>query len=159
MSRDSQVVASNFIPRTAASIRSRQFYSLECSPESSEIPGGSRAIRRMSAQPGNCKRRTNWRNRARTEHLIFHQVVAALPRHVHWRIAGGQFGFTSVETTAEQHVYQMEVVYERLHESGMLVIRYRRRRRWRQPPARLFAITALKRLSRARFLIGSPSYT
>src|SRR6516164_8779089 len=46
MSRDSQVVASDFIPRTAASARSRQFYNLECGPESSVIAGGSRAIRK-----------------------------------------------------------------------------------------------------------------
>src|SRR6516164_7724789 len=45
MSRDSQVVASDFIPRTAASVPSRQFYNLEGGPESSEIPGESRAIR------------------------------------------------------------------------------------------------------------------
>src|SRR5215470_9045166 len=37
MSRDSQVVASDFILRTAASDCSRQFYNLEHSPESSEI--------------------------------------------------------------------------------------------------------------------------
>jgi len=36
---------------------------------------------------------------------------------------------------------------------------YRLCRRRRQPPARLFAMTASKRLSRARFLIRSPSYT
>src|SRR6516162_8491275 len=50
MSRDSQVVASDFILRTAASACSRQFYNLECSPESSEIAGGSRAIRKL--RPG-----------------------------------------------------------------------------------------------------------
>src|SRR5215472_11515536 len=48
MSRDSQAVPSDFMPRTAASVRSRQFYNLECGPESSEIPGGSRAIRKLN---------------------------------------------------------------------------------------------------------------
>src|ERR1700741_5418509 len=43
MSRDSQVVASDFIPRTAASVRSRQFYNLERSPGSREIAVDSRA--------------------------------------------------------------------------------------------------------------------
>src|SRR6516162_603425 len=51
MSRDSQVVASDFIPRTAASARSKQFYNLECSPESSEIAGGSRATRKLATSP------------------------------------------------------------------------------------------------------------
>src|SRR6516225_9334633 len=50
MSRDSQLVASDFIPRTAASVRSRKFYNLECSPESSGIAGGSRANRRLRRQ-------------------------------------------------------------------------------------------------------------
>src|SRR5215472_2446600 len=44
MSRDSQVVASDFILPTAASVRSRQLYSLECSPESCAI----RATRKLS---------------------------------------------------------------------------------------------------------------
>ena len=46
------------------------------------------------------------------------------------------------------------VFYGRVEMRGKLP-----RDRRRQPPARLLAITALKRLSRARFLIDSPSYT
>src|SRR5215469_9607768 len=50
MSRDSQVVASDFILRTDTSIRSRQFYNLERRPESSGIAVQSRATRKLSLQ-------------------------------------------------------------------------------------------------------------
>jgi len=48
MSCASQVVMSDFILRTAASVRSRQFYNLECSPESSGIVVESLATRKQS---------------------------------------------------------------------------------------------------------------
>src|SRR5215471_13308020 len=47
MSRDSQVVASDFIPRTSASVHSTQFYNLEYSPESGGIAVESRANRKL----------------------------------------------------------------------------------------------------------------